>query len=184
MATMLSKEERYANNREIGIINLRNSRLVYKKHSCNLAGNPEKGYRGSTQRFCNVSIEEDIAKRIMKYGVDVKQTKPYGDEDEFEPEYFVKCIATFRDREDDIRNPRFYLVVNGRKQELKRDELREIDDAIISRVSVSLSPYTREDGGVTLYIRHFYAEMYADEDPFAEDYEDDPGYEEEEMPFV
>jgi len=186
----LTREERYLNNRNIGLIKLDNSKLIYKAHSCNLGGDPAKGFRGSTQRFCNLSIPEETAQHLMRYGVDVKETKPYGDEIEgFEPDYFVKVIAGFRDDPNDIRNPKFYLVKNGSRIEIGRNDLKsDIDEGRISRVKATLNPFTREDGGVTLYIRYFYAEMFVDEDPFASDYMNEatayPTEEEEELPFI
>ena len=188
----LTREERYINNRNIGIIELRGSKLVYKAHSCNLGGDPAKGYRGSTQRFCNLSVDEETAEHLRRYGVDVRETRPYGDETEgFEPDYFVKVIANFKDDPNDIRNPKFYLVKNGSRVEIGRDDLKsDIDEGRIMRVKASLNPFTREDGGVTLYIRYFYAEMFVDEDPFAADYMEPheeamyPQEDEMDMPFL
>ncbi len=169
----LSKEDQYLNNQNIGLVVLENSKLIYKAHSCNLGGDPSKNFRGSNQRSCNLSVPESIANHLKMYGVDVKQTQPYGDEVEgFIPDYFVKVIAGFKDNEDDLRNPKFYLVKNGSRIKIGKNDLQhDIDKGRISTVKATLSPWTWDDGSVTLYIRHFYAYMFEEDDPFAKDFE-------------
>ena len=195
MAAKLSKEQRWAKNKEIGIVTIKDSRFIFKNtehdssSSCNLAGNPRRSNFGSPDRVCTIVIpDKKLAKRLLDKGVNVKVTENRRDDPEFVPEYFMAVKAGYKERRDDWRNPVIRIIKSsdGVPVTLDRDELDTIDEGRTGKVKVQLNPSTREDGGVTMYIQFMDVELLSNDNPFDDDYhfpEDDPEFEEE-LPFL
>ena len=195
MAAKLSKEQRWARNKEIGIVTIKNSRFIFKNNdhdsssSCNLAGNPRRSNFGSPDRTCTIVIpNERLAKRLQKQGVNVKVTENRRDDPEFAPEYFMAVKAGYKEKRDDWRNPviRIIKAADGMPVTLDRDELDVIDEGRTGSVKVQLNPSTREDGGVTMYIQFMDVELLSNDNPFDDDYHypEDEDVEPDELPFL
>lgn len=194
----LSDEKRYAKNREIGIVTIKDTRFIFKNNnpdstsSCNLAGNPHRSNFGSSDRVCTIVIpDENLAKKLLGYGVNVKATENIRDEPDFKKEYFMQIKAGYKERADDIRNPVIRTYSNGGKPTvLDRDELVDIDEGRTGKIKVQLNPSTRKDGGVTMYIQFMDVEMLSVSNPFDDDYpkdvapSEDDDYYQEELPFM
>lgn len=195
MAARLSKEQCWEKNREIGIVSIRDTRFIFKSNdhdstsSCNLAGDPRRSNFGSENRTCTIVIpDERLAKRLQKFGVNVKVTENRKDDPEFVPEYFMAVQARYHEKPNEWRNP----VIRTYKEhelpiELDREDLSIIDEGKTGRVKVQLNPSSREDGGVTMYIQFMDVELLSTSNPFDDDYhypEDLDDDEPEELPFI
>ena len=155
-------------NKERKIFCLENTRFIF---ATNFEGSPDKGRYHSTTRKGNVIIpDEETARQMMDYGINVKQTRPpEGEEEGFVPTYFVSVIINF-----DCPNrfkPRIYIVSgNSERVRLDEESVGQIDDMWVKNVNVTLAPNEYEEGRFSLYVRTMYVEQSIDDDPFAERY--------------
>lgn len=148
-------------------ITIDNTKFIFPT---NFAGNPDNDRYGDARRKVNIIIPEDLAKELIKIGVNVRQTKPHpGEEENFIPTFFTQVLLKYRDKTGMQMKylPRVYLV-NDRDEEILRteDDVAELDSIRVKNVKCVLN--VRDYGsGKNLYIRVMYVEQDLDDDPFA-----------------
>lgn len=171
-------------------IAIKNTRFIFRT---NLRGelDPDSKYP-STDRVANVVVPAERVAELEQLGINVRSTKPReGEEDGFQPTYFVKVKASYRDKYGELkpekRQPKVILVRDEYNDPVRLDEdsVKMVDEIDIHHIDIVLNPWTNPNGGVTLYITHLYVVQEIDDDPFASQYirrapriEDD-----EELPF-
>lgn len=168
-------------------ISIENTRFIFKT---NLSGDPARDTYGSTTRYANVVIPTKAqADDLAEQGFNVRCTKPKaGEEEGFEPTFFVKAVLKYHEGEDDGRDPKVYLVSGHSVPKLlNADTVGMIDDTYVVGVNCMLNPYyNKRNDKWSLYISVMYVEQDVDEDPFAVRYSKNVAAEsadEFEMPF-
>ncbi len=157
------------------VINIDDTRFIY--HT-NFAGDPEKDRFGDIRRKANLVISDPaLVQRLREEGVNVRETRPFRDQnpEEFIPEYFVPVYLKYRKRDGSpVRYlPKVYLVQDGVDiVPLNEVTVACLDDIRVANVNVSVA--LREYDPIThqknLYIRTLYVEQVIDDDPYAERY--------------
>lgn len=147
------------------LISVENTRFIFRT---NFAGDPTMDKFGSPQRKGNVVIDKELADELAANGFNVKETVPKdGEEDGFEPEYFVSVIVNLNSN-----FPPTIKWVSGDNPpvDLDEDSIGIIDRSRISNVDVVLNPHEYTEGKFTLYVRTMYVTQDLDADPFAAKY--------------
>ena len=146
---------------------LEDTRFIF---ATNFEGNPDKDRFHSGQRKGNVIIPtKELADEMMDYGINVRQTRPREDDEDFVPTYYVSVLVNFRCPER--FQPKIYIVSGDAEPvRLDEDSVKQIDYMWVDRVNVTLSPNEYEPGRFSLYVQTMYVEQRIDDDPFAKRY--------------
>lgn len=163
------------NNFESKLIDIKNTRFIFKT---NFRGELDPNSKfPSTDRVANVVIPPSMVADLESAGVNVKVTKPReGEEEGFQPTYFVKVKAAYRDKFGELKDKRrqptikLYRALNQAPVELDEESVGVIDEIDIKNISIRLNPWERPNGGVTLFIRNLSVLQDIDDDPFASMY--------------
>lgn len=165
------------------------TRFIFKT---NLSGDPARDTYGSSTRYANVVIpNKEQADKMAEMGLNVKCTKPKpGEEEGFEPTYFIKAILKYHDpdtyvdeEEREKKEPKVFLITGKNKPRLlKAETVGQIDDVYVVNVNCVLNPYfNKRVNRWSVYISKLYVEQDVDEDPYAARY--NRGNDEESLPF-
>ena len=162
------------------LIAVENTKFIFRT---NFSGDPDRDTYGSDARRANIIIPDiDQAQYLIDQGFNVKETKPReGQEDGFEPEYFVAIGVNY----DSKWPPKIYLVSGDAEPKLLDEEsVCCLDMCQVRNVNVVLNPYTNDrTGRKSLYVRTMYVEQDLD-DPFASRYRSNRYAEEDgQLPF-
>lgn len=151
------------------LICIENTRFIFKT---NFSGDPERDNYGNDTRCANIIIpDEEQARELAERGFNVRQTKPKpGQEEDFEPTYFVKIIVNF-----DSKWPPKIVLVSGDSEPQKLDEesIDTLDKVYVLNVNALLNPYInkkKKDAKPSLYVKTLYVEQDVEDDPFAARY--------------
>lgn len=147
------------------IITIENTRFIFDTH---FSGDPNLDKFRSTQRYANLVIPDiQLARHMIDMGANVKLTKPReGEEEGFEPRYFVKIILNYESEWP----PKVYLVSGDSEPVmLNTDTIGALDKMWIKNVNVQLNIWQRVDG-VSLFVKTMYVEQSIEDDPFAARY--------------
>ena len=150
---------------------LENTRFIYRT---NFAGDPANDKYGSSTRRGNIVIPtQEQADELVEMGCNVKQTQPRdGEEEGFEPTYYISAIINYDSDLAKERPPKIYLVSgNEPPRLLDRDSVGAIDKVYVVNVNATLEichskRYDRE----LAYVPVMYVEQDVADDPFAERY--------------
>lgn len=145
---------------------LEDTRFIFRT---NFAGLPDEKYH-STTRYGNILIPDpEVAMELADEGYDVKQTRPHeGEEEGFEPRYYVKILLNYTSDIAKRRPPRVYLVEqDGYRRLLNEDTVGEVDAIYVLSVNVTLEKsYSKRYEKPLLYIRTMYVYHDEDDDPW------------------
>lgn len=147
------------------IITIEDTRFIFDTH---FSGDPATDKFKSTQRYANLIIPDiQLARQLIDMGANVKLTKPKeGEEEGFEPRYFVKIILNYESEWP----PKVYLVSGDAEPLLMNGEtVGTIDNMWVKNVNVQLNVWQRVDG-VSLFVKTMYVEQSIEDDPFAARY--------------
>lgn len=147
------------------IITIEDTRFIFDTH---FSGDPATDKFKSTQRYANLIIPDiQLARQLIDMGANVKLTKPReGEEEGFEPRYFVKVILNYESEWP----PKVYLVSGDAEPILMNGEtVGTIDNMWVKNVNVQLNVWQRVDG-VSLFVKTMYVEQSIEDDPFAARY--------------
>jgi hypothetical protein len=140
----------------------------------NFAGDPEKGYCGSTERRGTIVIPEELGLDLINDGYkSVKPTRPSqrlideGRMDEFIQQYLVPIKVAYRDRYGNPVEwpPKVFLTTEeGNETLLDEESIGTIDKIWISHVDVIVTK-RYSDRGNTLYVRSMEVFQKTNDDP-------------------
>lgn len=131
----------------------------------NFAGREGKYNREGDRNFCVVIEDENLAKRLIQEGwnVRVREGREEGEKDE----YILQVKVSFRNRP-----PKIHLVTGkGKPVPLTEETVESLDYADIKHVNLVINPYPwniRGDSGISAYLKIMWVEI--EQDPFAERY--------------
>ena len=167
-------------------ITVKDARILFR----NFSGKPTKfNSAGGKRTFCLV-LPDDLAAQLEADGWNVKQTKPFMDQ---EPERYIQVEVGYKGRP-----PRVVTITGEGKTQRKTDLTEEtvgmLDYAEIKRIDLTINPYHWEvsgSTGVKAYLRSMFVtlvedeleEMYADPGYGYEEPADAPWVQDEEPPF-
>ena len=166
--------------RRNNLVFLENTRFIYRT---NFAGLPDEKY-GSTTRYGNILIPDpEIAQELADEGFSVKETRPKaGEEEGFEPKYYIKAILNYDSEVAQLRPPKVYLVEGKRDPELlDADNVGIIDNIYVLNVKATLEKsYSKRYDKRLLYVKVMYVEHDMEDDPWGDTYRSAGQPEEEE----
>ena len=160
-------------------ITVKDARILFR----NFSGKPTKfNSAGGKRTFCLV-LPDDLAAQLEADGWNVKQTKPFMDQ---EPERYIQVEVGYKGRP-----PRVVTITGEGKTQRKTDLTEEtvgmLDYAEIKRIDLTINPYhweVSDSTGVKAYLRSLFVTLVEDElDELEEMYADDPWVQDEEPPF-
>lgn len=141
----------------IAPVTIENARVIFR----NFAG--RKGpYNEEGDRSFTVVLPENIGKRMMLDGWNVKEKAPYGGDEGAPNEYHLKVVVEYRKG----RPPRCVLINSKGRTELGADEVAIIDYADIENIDLTLQPYSWDvngNQGVKAYLKTCFVTMHEDE---------------------
>lgn len=147
------------------LVSIENTRFIFET---NFSGDPRRDKFGSTKRYANIVLPEDVASQLMEEGFNVKCLDPKEDYESNEPTYFIKATCNFESKYP----PRIYLVSGDNNPSLLDSEaVGVIDTVYIKNVNAILSKWYNDNTGKwSLFVRTLYVEQELDSDPFAARY--------------
>ena len=150
---------------------LENTRFIYRT---NFAGDPTQDKYGSSTRRGNIVIPtQEQADELLEMGVNVKQTAPRdGEEEGFEPTYFMSVIVNYDSDLAQERPPKIYLVSgNEPPRLLDRETVGAIDKVYVVNVNATIEiSHSKRYDKTLAYVQVMYVEQDVADDPFAERY--------------
>jgi hypothetical protein len=159
--------------RRSNLVFLEDTKFIYRT---NFAGLPDEKY-GSTTRYGNILIpDHELAEELMEEGYPVKMTKPKeGEEEGFEPRYYVKAILNYDSEVAQQRPPKIYLVEGDKDPELLGpDNVGLIDQIYVMNVKATLEKsYSKRYDKYLFYVKVMYVEHDAEDDPWGDTYRSD-----------
>lgn len=160
------------------LIRIDDTRFIFQT---NFSGDPTRDRYGSTARYANIIIPtEEQANELSEMGINVRQTKPRPDDEDFTPTYFVKAKVNY----DSDFPPEIYLISgNNERRLLDEDSVGMLDNIYVVNVCAKLNPYySARNDSWSLYVSLMYVEQDVEDDPWAKRYVRNRN-EEEELPF-
>lgn len=152
------------------LVFLENTRFIYRT---NFAGLPDEKF-GSTTRYGNILIPDpEQAMELADEGFDVRETRPReGEEEGFEPRYYVKTILNYDSEVAKQRPPKVYLVEGNHEPELlDAESVGIIDNIYVLNVKATLEKsYSKRYDKHLLYVKVMYVEHDMEDDPWGESY--------------
>lgn len=146
-------------------INIPDARFIFRT---NFKGAPGP-YNNEGERNFNVILEGDALNQALKYGMNVKQTKPRDDNED--PVHYVKVRIGYK-----YRSPHAELINSHCKRQLSEQTIGILDDYEYEHIDMVIRPnrWRRPNGdtGVNAYLQSIYATVI--EDPFVSKYYDIP----------
>lgn len=161
------------NKREL--IYLNDTNFIYKR---NFSGNPERDKYGNTARRGNIIIpDEETLNHLVQLGINVKSTKPRdGEEEGFEPVWYMPVIINFESDMAKARPPKIYLVKgeDGEPELLDDETVGQIDAVYVTNVKATIEVvYLQRFDKMAAYVRTMYVFTDADDDPWASEFNRD-----------
>lgn len=159
------------------------SHLVF---GSNFGGDPKNEFVNfpSIDRKGNIAINDpDILNRMAELGVRIGETRP-SDPERYEPEHYVTISLKYRGEE---RDPRVYLVTDGKRVLLASDSLGVIDrlnqrggsNSSIEKVNCIVNTWRQdEEHATSLWVNTMYVYQKTQNDPWASMFSDEDSGEE------
>lgn len=146
-------------------INIEDAQFIYQT---NFKGE-KRPFNNYGDRNFNVILEGEALRQAEEYGMNIKYTKPYGDQ---EPIPFIKVNVGYK-----VRPPHAELINSHCKRYLTEETIGLLDDYEFEKVELVIRPrkwHNRDNNtsGVSAYLAAIYAIVL--EDPFVAKYYDIP----------
>lgn len=127
-------------------IQIDDTKLIWKT---NFAGDPARGYRGSTQRTFSIIVPPERVNEFIAKGANVKSTNPReGEEEGYIPKYYVNCVVSYHPPFE-WQTPSVVHFWSGENHtELGEDAVGVLDGIAVESIS---GVFSASKGG-TLYV--------------------------------
>ena len=140
--------------KRIGNIVMENAHIIFK----NFSGKEGKYNPPGRRNFC-VILDEDLSKKLMMDGWNIKYLRPRDDDDQ--PTPYIPVTVSY-----DYNPPKVYVVTSKGKTLLDEDEVGMIDWAETNNIDLVIRPYAWEVNGKTgvkAYLKTMYATILEDD---------------------
>lgn len=142
-------------------IAIENAHILFR----NFSGQESRFNLAGRRNFCVVIPDDDMAKRLIEDGWNVKRLRPKDEGDEETP--YLQVAVAFNSYP-----PKIVLISGGNKTYLDESTVDMLDWADIQNVDLVIRPYQWEvngNRGIKAYVKSMYVTI--DQDVFAEKYD-------------